>query len=294
MDPLVVWGSTTPTLVAVVLLLAIAFLAGSVGSLLGLGGGTFIVPALVLLFGFDIHLAVAASLVSVVANSSGAAASYVEDGTTDLRIGMFLETGAAAGGLAGALVAVTILAARSELIVAAFVPIVVLGAVLMLRKRLRDAGEPERPDRLARRLRLEGSYYDARAHRTVEYRAYRTGVGLGLSGLAGFASGLLGIGGGVFTVPALNAFMNVPIRVATSTSMLMLGLTASAGAIIYLLAGDVVLPLAATVVLGMLVGSFVGTRLKPITPPPKLKLAFAAVLFGAAALMALRAAGVLS
>lgn len=294
MVPLVAWGGSTPTLDAVLLLLTIAFVAGSVGSLLGLGGGTFIVPALVLLFGFDIHLAVAASLVSVVANSSGAAASYVEDGTTDLRLGMFLETGAAAGGLVGALVAVTVLAARSEVIVAAFVPIVIVGAVLMLRQRQRDASDPERPDPLARRLRLEGSYYDARAGRTIPYKAQRTGVGLGLSGLAGFASGLLGIGGGVFTVPAMNAFMNVPIRVATSTSMLMLGLTASAGAIIYLLAGDVVLPLAATVVLGMLAGSYVGTKLKPITPPPKLKVAFAAVLVAAAVLMALRAAGVLT
>ncbi|MCI4350474.1 MAG: sulfite exporter TauE/SafE family protein [Thermoplasmata archaeon] len=292
MEPLIAWSSSAPTLLAILALLLLACAAGAVGSLLGLGGGTFLVPGLVLLFGFDFHIAVAASLVSIVANSLGASARSVEEGMTDLRVGMFLETATAVGGLAGAALAVTVLASRPDVLTLAFIPAVLAASVVMFRTRAKDSDPTVVPDRVATRLRLGGTYYDEHLQRTVTYPVHRTGAGLALSGLAGFSSGLLGIGGGVFKVPAMNAVMNVPIRVAGSTSMFMIGLTATAGGLVYLLVGDVILPLAGTVVLGVLVGSYLGGRIQTSTPAPRLKAVFAAVLVIAALLMALRVFGV--
>jgi uncharacterized membrane protein YfcA len=291
-EPLLVWSSTAPSFLAILLVLLLACAAGAVGSLLGLGGGTFLVPGLVLLFGFDFHLAVAASLVSIVANSLGSSARAVEEGLTDLRIGMFLETATAVGGLAGALLAVTVLATRTDILTLAFIPAVLIAALLMFRTRTKDSDPTVVPDAIARRLHLGGTYYDDQLGRSITYPVHGTREGLGLAALAGFSSGLLGIGGGVFKVPAMNALMNVPMRVASSTSMFMIGLTATAGALVYLFVGDVELPLAATVVLGVLVGSYVGARIQMTTPAPKLKATFAVVLVVAAVLMALRVFGV--
>lgn len=292
MEPLVAWSSTAPSFVALLLVLLLACAAGAVGSLLGLGGGTFLVPGLVLLFGFDFHLAVAASLVSIVANSLGSSARAVEEGLTDLRVGMFLETATAVGGLAGALLSVTVLATRADILTLAFIPAVLIAGVLMYRTRAKDSDPAVVPDAIARRLRLGATYYDDQLGRSITYPVHGTRSGLGLSALAGFSSGLLGIGGGVFKVPAMNALMNIPMRVASSTSMFMIGLTATAGALVYLFVGDVELPLAATVVLGVLVGSYLGSRVQSTTPAPQLKAAFAIVLVVAAFLMALRVLGV--
>jgi uncharacterized protein len=291
-ESLIAWSSSSPTLIAIVLVLLLSCAAGAVGSLLGLGGGTFLVPGLVLLFGFDFHVAVAASLVSIVANSLGASARSVEEGLTDLRVGMFLETATAVGGLAGAVLAVTLLAARGDILTLAFIPAVLVAGVVMYRTRAKDTDPTVLPDRVARRLRLGRTYYDTSLGRAVTYSVHRTGGGLALSSVAGFSSGLLGIGGGVFKVPAMNAGMNLPIRVASSTSMFMIGLTATAGALVYLFAGYVILPLVGTVVLGVLVGSYLGGRLQTKTPAPRLKAFFAVVLVIAALLMALRVFGV--
>jgi uncharacterized membrane protein YfcA len=279
--------------VLTLLLLALVSIgAGFLGSLLGLGGGFILVPALVLLFNINIHLAIAASLVSVVATSIGSASTSVASGTTDLRIGMFLESTTAVGGLAGALVAVTVLAANDEVLVLLFVPAVIFGAYLMLRQRTTDTRPDVRRDPRAERFGLGGAYTDPRTGQRVAYQVTRTGTGLVFSGLAGVAGGLLGIGGGIFYVPAMNAVMNVPLRVASATSMFMIGLTAAGAAFVYLYAGDVTLLLAAPVVLGVLAGSFVGVRLQPRASTPSLKLLFAIVVVIAAILMALRGFGV--
>ena len=127
-------GGLSPWL-ALLVLLAVAFAAGTVGAALGVGGGLFLVPALVLLFGVDIHVAIAASIVSVIATSSAAASTDVQSGLTNVRLAMFLETGTAVGGLAGAVVAVTVLANQSNVLLIAFVPVILLAAVLMLRPR---------------------------------------------------------------------------------------------------------------------------------------------------------------
>ncbi len=274
------------------LLAAIAFACGSVGSLIGIGGGVFLIPILVLGFGFEIQLAIAASLLSVVANSCGSAATYVEQGLTNLRLGIFLESSTVVGGLLGALLSVTLLATRQNLLALAFVPVVAIAAALMLRapRLAPDPNAPKSP--FAERLRLSGTLVDPTTGASIAYRATRPAPGLLLTGLAGFGSGLLGVGGGIFNVPAMNAVMNVPLRVATATSTFKIGVTASAGALVYFLAGDMLLWLAASVALGSFAGSLLASHHQYRARTLALRWLFLGVLAVAALLMAARGVGV--
>ncbi|MCI4335958.1 MAG: sulfite exporter TauE/SafE family protein [Thermoplasmata archaeon] len=285
MDTLALAGYAVPIAVAIALLFVVAIAAGTLGSLLGLGGGLVLVPALVLLFNIEIHLAVAASLVSVIATSTGAASVQVESGFTNPRLGMFLETATAVGGLAGAILAVTILATHGQIVIAAFVPVVLGAAFYMYAQRGRDV-DPDPPhDRLADRLQLGGRYPDPDGGGTRSYRITGTALGLTISGLAGVASGLLGIGGGLFKVPAMNSIMNTPMRVAGATSTFMIGVTAAAGALVYLFAGDVGLLITAPTAVGTILGSQIGSELRPRATTPFLKDVFVVVLLVAAASM---------
>jgi uncharacterized membrane protein YfcA len=284
-------GGLNP-LLALLVLLIVAFAAGAVGAALGVGGGLFLVPSLVLLFGIDIHIAIAASLVSVIATSSAAASNDVQSGLTNVRLAMFLETATAVGGFVGAIVAVTILADHSNILVFAFVPVVLLAAALMASSRDRDVVPNPPDDPLARRLRLEGEYVGPLTGIRRTYRVTGTKIGLAFAGLAGISSGLLGIGGGIFKVPAMNTLMNVPLRVATATSTFMIGVTAAAGALIYLFAGDVVLVLVAPVVLAVFFGTIVGRQYGHHAPVGRLKVLFIGVLVLAAVLMVARGVGV--
>ncbi|MCI4360165.1 MAG: sulfite exporter TauE/SafE family protein [Thermoplasmata archaeon] len=294
MGPLIDLAGSVPTIVIVLLLVAIAVGAGLVGSLIGIGGGLFLVPVLVLVFGLDIHYAIAASLIGVIANSCASGASYVDQGLTDLRIGMFLESASTVGGLLGATISVTILASRSNVLALAFVAVVAIAIALMLRQ----GGAPTDPnapmDAIATRLRLQGVYREVGTGRTLPYGVRHSGEGLAFAGVAGYAAALLGIGGGTFNVPAMNAVMNVPLRIATATSTFKIGLVASAGTIVYLFAGDVLLFIAAPVALGSMVGSLVGSHYQFRAPPGALRSLFLVVLAIAAASMAARGLGYLS
>ncbi len=278
-------------LVTLLVLLVISYAAGLVGAMMGVGGGLFIVPALILLFGFPVHEAIAASLVSVVATSTGAATSRLGEGYVNLRLGMFLEPATALGGLAGALISVTILATHDDVLVFALIPVILLSAFLTLRGRPRVANLARPPDPLAERLGLGGAYTDPATGEREVYHVQRTRVGLAFAGVAGLASGLLGIGGGIFKVPAMNAFMNVPLRVASATSTLMIGVTASAGALVYLFSGDVALGVVAPVSLATLLGSFTATHTGRQWPRERLRTLFSGVLALAAVLLFLRAVG---
>jgi uncharacterized protein len=289
---IVTLGGLSPW-VALLVLIIVAFAAGSVGAALGVGGGLFLVPALVVLFGFDIHIAIAASIVSVIATSSAAASTDVRSGLTNIRLGMFLETGTAVGGLAGAVIAVTLLANQSNVLVFVFVPVILIAAGLMLWSRDRDTVAEPRPDPLARRLRLDGEYVGPMTGIRRSYKVTGTTPGLVFAFLAGIASGLLGIGGGIFKVPAMNTVMNVPLRVATATSTFMIGVTAAAGALVYLFAGDVVLAVAAPVILAVFAGTVVGRRYGQSAPVARLKLLFIGLLVVAALLMVARGVGAL-
>lgn len=265
--------------------LVVAFAAGVMGSLLGLGGGIIVVPALTLLFGVPIHLAIGASLVGVIATSSGAASHYVRHGLTHMRLAMVLEVATVAGALGGATLA-GVVHGRWLFLLFAFIS-VVTGSLLL------RAEEPDRcvlpnPDRLAVRLRLEGSFFDERRGVEVGYHATRTVAGLGVSLLAGLFSGLLGVGGGFLKVPAMHRLMGLPIKVCTATSSFMIGVTAATSAAVFFARGDIRPELAAPVAVGVLAGATLGSRLLGRLPAPVIRQAFLIVLVIVAVQMAWR------
>jgi hypothetical protein len=251
-----------------------AVLAGLVGSVLGLGGGIVIVPALTLVFGINIRLAIGASLVAVLATSSGAASAYVRERMTNLRVGMALEvatvTGALSGAFIGALISIRVL-------YVVFAVVLAISVAGMLRNRA-DVDRPVPPSRLADRLGLHSVYYDAANNETVAYRVTRVPVGAAMMYVAGAVSGLLGVGGGVFKVPAMDLAMRLPIKVSTSTSNLMIGVTAAASAGVYLSRGYVDPGLAMPVMLGVLAGSLFGTRILVKAETKSLRLVFSLVI----------------
>lgn len=228
--------------------------AGFLGSLTGLGGGVVIVPLLTLAFGIDIRYALGASLISVIATSSGAASAYVREGYSNIRIGMFLEIATTVGAVLGA--------ALTDVLPPAIIA-VVFGSVLILSsylsyRRPRDSSDCV-PDRLTARLRMEGTYPTAQGKRAYHVRNILGGFGL--MSVAGVLSGLLGIGSGALKVLAMDVIMCLPFKVSTTTSNFMIGVTAAAGVGIYLGNGYIQPALAMPVVLGVLPGSVLGSRI---------------------------------
>jgi uncharacterized membrane protein YfcA len=235
----------------------VSLTAGMLGALLGLGGGIIVVPALTLLFGIDIRYAIGASIVSVIATSSGAAAAYVRERMANIRVAMVLEIATASGALTGAFIAGWIQPRWLYVIFG-----LILGySSLMMFRRGHGEGLATRRAPWADFLKLHSSYYDEAQRRNVTYRVVRTRVGLGLMYVAGVVSGLLGIGSGALKVPALDLAMHLPIKVSTATSNLMIGVTAAASAAVYFRRGDIDPFVAAPVATGVLIGAVLGARL---------------------------------
>jgi uncharacterized membrane protein YfcA len=249
--------------------------AGLIGALAGVGGGIIVVPALTIVFGVDVRLAIGASIVSVIATSSGAAAAYVRDGMTDMRVGMFLELATTSGAIAGALLAAVV--APAALLV--LLGIVLLGSAVQQVLRLGEEVPPfVEPTGFAASLHLAGSYPDRALGHDVRYAAQRIPVGFVLMGFAGLVSGLLGIGSGALKVLAMDGAMRLPMKVSSATSNFMIGVTAAASAGIYLGRGDVDPRVAAPVALGVLVGATIGARLLPRLSNRRVRLIFLPVL----------------
>lgn len=231
--------------------------AGLLGALLGLGGGLIVIPALTLLFGIDIRYAIGASIVSVIATSSGAAAAYVRERLTNLRVGMVLELATTAGALMGAWLAGRLGGPWLYLI---FGLVLAYAAIMMLKRRV-VVREISTPAPWADYLRLHGSYFDPTERRDVAYRVVGTRAGLALMYVAGVVSGLLGIGSGALKVPAMDLAMRLPIKVSTATSNFMIGVTAAASAGVYFMRGDIDPFVTAPVATGVLIGATAGARL---------------------------------
>ncbi len=262
------------------LMFGISIVAGLLGALVGVGGGIIVVPALTLLLGVDVKYAVGASLVSIIATSSGAAAAYVRERMTNMRVGMLLELGTTAGAICGAWLASAVSSQWLQII---FGVILALTGTEMLRKRHSAARVP--PDRLADRLRLHGAYYDQAEGREVAYRVTRTVPALGLMLVAGVLSGLLGIGSGILKVPAMDLAMGLPIKVSTATSNFMIGVTAAAGAGVWFARGQIDPFIAGPVAAGVLIGALAGSRIMGRTQNRTIRLAFVVVLLYAAGQM---------
>lgn len=251
--------------------------ASAVGGVLGMAGGIFIVPALTLFGGIDIQVAVAASIVSVIACSCGSAASFLSSGLTNIRLAITLEVATTLGALTGVMLIGVL---PTPLLGLLFAAVLGTSAWQMVRPRRSLPDELLQHDAhdLAARLRLHASYLDARSGLSVPYRVRRLRLGLALMYGAGLLSALLGIGSGVLKIPAMDTALRLPIKVSSATSNFMIGVTAAASGVAYFLRGAIDPAIAGPVVLGSVFGAWLGARALLLIPGDKLRPAFAAVL----------------
>jgi uncharacterized membrane protein YfcA len=246
--------------------------AGFLGALTGLGGGVVLVPLLTIFFHVDLRYAIGASLVSVIATSSGSAAAYVKEGFSNIRIGMFLEIATTLGALLGAYLTAKVPANAIAII---FGVVLTYSAYVSRRTRPRTAIELP-PDPLATKLKMNGTFPDTSGVRS--YNVYNVPTGFGVMFGAGALSGLLGIGSGALKVVAMDQAMKIPFKVSTTTSNFMIGVTAAASAGVYLSRGYIDPSLAMPVMLGVLLGSLIGTRVLVKTQTKSLRLVFSIVI----------------
>ena len=237
-------------------LFPIAIVAGFIGSILGLGGGVIIVPVLTLIFGVDIRYAVAASLISIIATSSGAAASFLKDHLTNLRLAILLEIGTVIGAITGFLLSSSL---KSSALFLCFGGFLLLSAVMMFRQKCDPRAETNHP--WAEKLSLHSKFPDKGGW--VHYKVANVPFGLISMYVAGIFSALLGIGSGIFKIMAMDGAMKIPMKVSSATSNFMIGVTASASAGAYFLRGDVKPEIASPVALGIIVGAWIGARVMP-------------------------------
>lgn len=259
----------------VISLSIISVAAGLLGSLVGLGGGIIIVPALTLLYHVDIRLAIGASIVAVIATSSGAAVTYVKQKMTNLRAGMFLEIATTIGAITGAYIT-TFIPNKSLFIL--FALVLLTSAFTMFHKRHATLVLRKSSDKIANYFRLHGSYYDLSQHKEIIYKISGTKLGLGIMYLAGMLSALLGVGSGSLKVPAMDIAMHIPIKASTATSNFMIGVTAAASAGSYFARGDINPLIAGPVTIGILVGAAIGSRLLNRIAPKYIQFLFLIVL----------------
>ncbi len=271
------------------LIFGISIFAGFLGAILGIGGGAVLIPSLTLGFGIHIRYAVGASLISVIATSSGAAASYVRERLTNIRVAIFLEIATTLGALLGVGLSGFL---KSKLLYVIFGLVLLQSAYLMSRKREDSApsgSDPEFAENAwANRLRLNSSYPEGPSRREVAYRVTQIPLGFLYMVMAGVLSGLLGIGSGVLKVLAMDRAMGLPIKVSSATSNFMIGVTAAASAGVYFLRGDIIPELAGPVALGVLIGSMIGARLMPVLPARQIRRLFVVVIAAVATQMILK------
>jgi uncharacterized protein len=272
--------AVTPGLTLIILIAGVV--AGAFGATLGLGGGIFLVPFLNLVLGLPITVAAAISLTTVIATSSSVSAARAGQRLINLRLGMSLEVATAAGSLGGGITAQLL---AEDTIRRLFAVMMAIIAILMLRtlnQRVTIPGTSVDPGLLG------GQFDDPRSRGVVTYRVKRLPLALVASFVAGNVSSLLGLGGGVIKVPVLNAWCGIPLRAAAATSAFMIGVTATAGAIIYYGNGQLVPALAAAAVLGVQAGSWLGLRIGERASNRTLKLVMATVMIVVAVVMAVR------
>lgn len=263
--------------------------AGVFGAILGLGGGVVIVPILTLGLGINIRYAIGASIVSVIATSSGAAATYVRDHITNIRVAMLLEVATTVGALVGATLS-TFVPERALFLV--FSAILLYSARVMLRKRHEDLAPLTNADYWSTKFKLDSSYPDRALGKEVSYAVTHVPVGFSLMAGAGVISGLLGIGSGALKVPAMDSAMRLPIKVSSATSNFMIGVTAAASAGAYYMRGDIIPILAAPVAIGVLLGSWVGTHIMMHLHSHRIRVLFIVFLIIISVQMGLRGFGV--
>lgn len=262
--------------------LALCFLAavfaGFFGGLFGIGGGAIIVPFLTVFMGVPIHQAIAISLVSVIATSNAGGSSYLEQRITNIKLAMYLEVATTAGALVGSVVALLL---RSWVLFMIFGIMLSYVAISNFKSRTTDERRiaknefaRAKQDRISQYLGLKGSYFDASQKRHVDYRVNGAAKGAVISSFAGVTAGLLGVGGGIIKVAAMNLFMNVPLKASVATSKFMIGVTAAVGALIFFVTGLVNVYVLAPIALGTTLGATLGTSIMNRLRSYVLKIAF--------------------
>lgn len=276
----------------VIELAAVGLLAGIFGAILGIGGGMIITPVLTIMMGIDIKYAIGASIIAVIATSSGATIAYIKDDLLNLRVAMFLEIATTIGAITGALLTGVI---PHALLYVFFGLLLIYSSTNMIRKLRGTADEryqPVQPDKWSERLNLNGSYRDIIEHKNVDYEVKNVPGGFAMMYGAGVASGLLGIGSGAFKVIAMDTIMKMPLKPSSATSNLMMGVTAAASATVYFFNGSIQPQIAATLAIGILVGATIGTRIMQHLRPRVIRMIFIPILIYMGLQMALKGFGV--
>ena len=276
------------------LVVVASIISGFLGALVGLGGGTFLVPIYTLFLGIPIAYATGASLISTIATSSGSASAYVRDRITNVRIGMGLEIATTTGSIIGSLTAAWVYAHKYEYIIYIVFGVVLLTQIYFQIERSKfELPRPMKPDWTTRVFQLYGEYYDEALQQPVKYYGVRWWLGETIMFFAGFISGLLGIGSGALKVLGMDWAMNLPMKVSTTTSNFMIGVTAATGSAIYWAFGLIQPILAGFTALGVLLGSMIASKILPKITNRSIRYIFTAILAFLGIEMVLRGLGVI-
>ncbi|NLS62451.1 sulfite exporter TauE/SafE family protein [Lactiplantibacillus plantarum] len=259
------------------LMLGVGVIAGIFGAILGIGGGMIVTPILTLGLGLDIKYAIGASIIAVIATSSGSTIAYLRDEMLNLRVAMFLEIATTVGAVLGAVLTGVL---NATFLYFLFGALLVFTTYNMIRKLMSKNGElpSVKDDKLATQLNLNGTYYDKALNKQVDYQVENVPGGFSMMFGAGFASGLLGIGSGAFKVLAMDTIMHMPLKPSSATSNLMMGVTAAASAMVYFFNGSVKPGIAAPLAIGIIVGALIGSRIMTRLKPRLIRMIFVPVM----------------
>ncbi|MCV3296922.1 MAG: sulfite exporter TauE/SafE family protein [Oenococcus sp.] len=264
-------------MISIEILLLVGLLAGVFGAVLGLGGGIIATPILTIMMGVPIKYAIGASIIAVIATSSGAAVSFLRDRMLNLRVAMFLEIATTIGAISGALLSGVV---PKGFLFVLFGALLVFSAVNMIKKlrAKKETKDQVQADAISRKLRLDDTYYDKPSQRMIHYQVSHVPGGFAMMYGAGIASGLLGIGSGAFKVLAMDTIMGMPIKPSSATSNLMIGVTASASAMIYFFNGSIRPEIAGPLSIGILIGALIGSRIMLYLKARTIRMIFIPVL----------------
>lgn len=259
------------------LMLGVGVIAGIFGAILGIGGGMIVTPILTLGLGLDIKYAIGASIIAVIATSSGSTIAYLRDEMLNLRVAMFLEIATTVGAVLGAVLTGVL---DATFLYFLFGALLVFTTYNMIRKLISKNGElpSVKDDKLATQLNLNGTYYDKALNKQVDYQVENVPGGFSMMFGAGFASGLLGIGSGAFKVLAMDTIMHMPLKPSSATSNLMMGVTAAASAMVYFFNGSIKPGIAAPLAIGIIVGALIGSRIMTRLKPRLIRMIFVPVM----------------
>ncbi|VDH12662.1 Transport protein [Lactiplantibacillus plantarum] len=259
------------------LMLGVGVIAGIFGAILGIGGGMIVTPILTLGLGLDIKYAIGASIIAVIATSSGSTIAYLRDEMLNLRVAMFLEIATTVGAVLGAVLTGVL---NATFLYFLFGALLVFTTYNMIRKLMSKNGElpSVKDDKLTTQLNLNGTYYDKALNKQVDYQVENVPGGFSMMFGAGFASGLLGIGSGAFKVLAMDTIMHMPLKPSSATSNLMMGVTAAASAMVYFFNGSIKPGIAAPLAIGIIVGALIGSRIMTRLKPRLIRMIFVPVM----------------